>query len=743
MAQTPQTRQSFGGTKHPTEYLRIFYKRRWVAVPAFLLVFLSGAVDSVRTVPIYEARTQLLIEKESRRATSLTSVLDERDSWYEDDFYPTQQRILQSRQIAERTAKELAGSYRPEQIPTQGMSFSLGSLFQLGVSKVTGLVRGDTAPAPPAATVTEAIEQRMAPAVGRLMGGLTVTPIRNSRMVDLKFRSPDAEYAAKAVNEIANQYIKQSVELRFGAAQAANAWLKDQLEEQRKKVEESERKLQAYKEQNNAIALDDKQNIVVQRLGDISRQVTNAKIERMAREADYQGVLELQRTGGDLASYPAIAADDFINKLKTDLVARQAEKADLVAKGFGPNYTPMRQVDSQIQTLQEQLSREIGRKVEGVRAAFETARLNEANLERALNAQKGESLGLDRKAIEYSELERQAQSDRELYQNLLTRTSETGVSSEYKGTSIQVIDPAQTPAGPVLPQVPRDLMMSALGGLVLAVCVAFGVEYFDSRIKSPDEAKQHLGIPFLGMVPAVKLKDDSGDSPMLTNDAPPAFGEAIRAIRTAVLFSSAEDGARSIVITSTGPSEGKTMISSSLAISLAQTGQRTLVIDADMRRPRLHDALGRSQEPGLSNVLVGETSLADAARPTSIENLSLLSAGHIPPNPAELLGSKKYLELLNDLKKKYDWIVIDAPPVMPVTDAAVVANTAGGVLFVVGAEMTPRQTAATAIEQLRSAHAKFIGVVLNKVNVTRHSYYYAPYYRKEYGKYYQRSPNRA
>lgn len=400
MAQTsPQPRQSFGGSKHPTEHLRVFYKRRLVAVPAFLLVFLSGAVDSVRTVPIYEARTQLLIEKESRRATSLTSVLDERDSWYEDDFYPTQQRILQSRQIAERTATALGDAYRPEQIPTEGMSFSPGSLFHLGMAKVTGLFSGDPAPAP-ARTVQAAIADRMSPAVGRLMGGLTVTPIRNSRMVDLRFRSPDAEYAAVAVNEIANQYIKQSVELRFGAAQATNTWLKDQLEAQRKKVEESEKRLQAYKEQNNAVALDDKQNIVVQRLADLSRQVTNAKIERMAREADYQGVIELQRAGGDLSSFPAIAADDFINKLKTDLVARQAEKADLVAKGFGPNYTPMRQVESQIQNTQEQLTREIGRKVEGVRAAFETAKLNETNLERALNSQKGESLGLDRKSID-------------------------------------------------------------------------------------------------------------------------------------------------------------------------------------------------------------------------------------------------------------------------------------------------------------------------------------------------------
>jgi capsular exopolysaccharide synthesis family protein len=230
---------------------------------------------------------------------------------------------------------------------------------------------------------------------------------------------------------------------------------------------------------------------------------------------------------------------------------------------------------------------------------------------------------------------------------------------------------------------------------------------------------------------------------MLQDNVPPAFAEAIRAVRTAVLFSSADEGSRSLVITSTGPHEGKTLVSSSLAITLAQAGQKTLVIDADMRRPRMHEALDRPQEPGLSNVLVGDTKLADATRATAVPNLTLLAAGHIPPNPAELLGSKKYAELLAELRRRYDWIVIDAPPVMPVTDAALVAHRAQGVLFVVGSEMTPRQNAAAAVDQLKNANARFVGVVLNRVHIQRHSYYYSPYYRKEYGKYYQRSVSKA
>jgi capsular exopolysaccharide synthesis family protein len=238
----------------------------------------------------------------------------------------------------------------------------------------------------------------------------------------------------------------------------------------------------------------------------------------------------------------------------------------------------------------------------------------------------------------------------------------------------------------------------------------------------------------------VSSKESGGASPLLDNGAPPEFAEAMRGIRTAVVFSSASDGARTVVVTSTAPSEGKTLVSTNLGSALGQAEQRTLVIDGDMRRPRVHDVFGCAQEPGLSNVLVGTAQLRTAIRQTSNPYLSVIPAGHIPPNPAELLGSVKYRRLLEELGQDYDWIVIDAPPVMAVTDAAVIANGASGVVFVIGAEMTPRRTAQTAIEQLTAARAKIIGAVLNRANVRRHSYYYAPYHRKDYTKAYVRTP---
>ncbi len=704
-------------SRHATDYLRVLYKRRWVAIPGFLLVFLSGAIGSVRTVPIYQAQTQLLIEKDARRATSLNTVLQDPDTWYQDDFYPTQYRILQSRSLALRTAKAL-DTAKPEHVPpASGLSFSLSGLVSAGFGKLVALVSRPAVSVPANATPSDAAAASAL--ADRVLGGLTIVPIRNSRLVDVQFRSPDPEFAATVANTLATQYIQQSVQFRDAATSETDDWLKSQLAQQRKLVEESDLKLQQYKEQHNAGAVDDKQNIVVQKLNALNQQLVQARIERMDREATYSTLVSLQQKGEDLGSFPAVMASEVVQKLKADIVEKENERAKLSTQ-YGPAYPAMRDLTQQIATAQHDLQVEIGKVVASIKTEYLAAKAKEDSLQQSLDNQQQASLGLDRKMMAYAALEREADSNRQLYNNLLMRTKETSAAGEYRGTNIRVLDQAEVPKVPVLPQTGRDVLVAAFGGSLLALGLAFGFEYFDSRIKTPEEIKTYLDLPFLGLVPAFTGPDRNGEAPLLHPDAAPAFSEAIRAVRTAVLFSSADEGARSVVITSTGPHEGKTLVSSSLAITLAQAGQRTIVVDCDMRRPRMHEALGRSQEPGLSNVLVGEATLADATRATSVPNLSMLAAGHIPPNPVELLCSAKFADLVTELKRRFDWVVIDAPPVMPVTDAAVVANTASGVLFVVGSEMTSRQSAAAAVEQLRGANAKFIGAVLNRVNVRRH-----------------------
>jgi succinoglycan biosynthesis transport protein ExoP len=742
------TRSTPSRAFHPTDYLRTFYKRRWVAVPGFLLVFLSGAIGSLRTVPIYEATTPVLVEPEARRNTTLDSVVNERDGWTSDDFYPTQIRLLKSRALALKVAKSLKAQNEIEHVPqASGMSFSVSGAVSTAMSSVSSMVapaKTERVVAVAEPTAGEVADAEVAAMAASLAGRLTPTLARQSRIVELRFRSADPHFAQRAANEFAKQYVNYNIEMRSAASAQTNEFLIEQVKAQKLLVDQSEQQLLDYKVNHNAAAVDDKQNIVIQKLNALNSQVVNARLERITAEANVKALEQMERNNEPLDGFPAVLGSEAVQKIKSLLQGKEQEKARLAAQGIGERMQSMVEVNNAVSSLKADLASEIGKVVSSMRSNYLTAKSREDGLVASLNAQQGEVSSLDRKSLEYNKLERDAKSNRELYETLLLKTKEANVSRDYRGTNITPIDWAEEPTWPVLPQTQRDLVTSALGGLVLALGLAFGFEYFDSRIKAPEEIKQHLDVPFLGMIPAVKASTDhGGESLMLHADVPPSFGEAIRGVRTAVLFSSAEEGARSLVITSTGPHEGKTLVSSSLAIAIAQAGQRTVVVDADMRRPRLHEALGRSQEPGLSNVLVGEATLSDATRATSVENLWVLSAGHIPPNPAELLGSKKYADLFDELKRRFDWVIIDAPPVMPVTDAALIANTAGGVLFVIGSEMTPRQNAMVAIDQLRGANAKFVGAVLNRVNLTKHSYYYAPYYRKEYAKYYQRSNSRA
>jgi capsular exopolysaccharide synthesis family protein len=724
---------------HVLDYVRVLYKRRWIAIPVFVIVFLVGAMNSYRTTPIYEASTQLLIEKDSPKIGRLDTMFQDQDGWYNDEFYQTQYRILQSRSLARRTVElmDLPNHASLKKAMEEPRSpITLSGVFYGAMGWVRGLVSGP--PRPTATPKTTDPADKYASYTGIILGSLTVAPIRNSRLVELRFSSTDPQLAADMANAHAKAYIQQNMEVRFSASKEASDWLGGQLAEQRRKVEDSEAALQRYKEAHDAVAVEDRQNIVVQRLADLNAAATRAKTTRIEKEAQYNQLKSLQGTPA-VDTFPAVVANEYIQKLKSEIGDLQRQQAQLAEK-YGERHPEMVKIRSAIESTQAKYDLEVGKVIQSVRAEYEAARAQEGSLVGALESQKTEALGLNRKGIEYSVLSREAESNRQVYEALLQRTKETGISGELKTSNIRVVDAAEVPGSPFLPQRRRDLMMAGISGLILALGLVFMFEYLDNRIKSPQELRAHLNLPFLGMLPAI----DTSGAALLHNGVPPAFGEAIRAVRTNVLFSSAEEGVRMIVVTSAGPGEGKSMFSSNLSVSLAQAGQRVLHIDADMRRPRVHEIFEVAQEPGLSNLLVGDCKPSEAVRKTPVQNLAILPAGQIPPNPAELLGSKRCAEYFSTLSAHFDWVVIDSPPVLAVADASVLANAATGVVFVVGADQTSRHTAKAAVEQLQAVGANIIGAVLNRADVDRNPYYYSAYYRKEYSRYYAKAtPPRA
>ena len=715
---------------HIGDYLRVIYRRRWAAGLSLLAVVAYGAFGSLKKTPIYEATSQLLIEKEARRATSLNSVLEQSNVYYDEDFQQTQYRVLQSRALAWRAVQALGlkpNAVVPAPKPEPGLVEGVKdwAMDIVGAPKAI-------APPPPDETTSQA------DLTNGFLGGLTVAPVRLTHLVELKYRSPDPVFAAKAANALAEQYIAQTISSRESATKDVTDYLGGQLEEQRKKVLAAEMALQQYQEHNDAVGVDDRQNAISQRQSDLNGKLTAARADRIEKEQLYATLSSMQGNYAALETFPAVLNNDFVQSQKKQIDALRQEKTALSAR-YREGAQQMQDMDRKIQAASGKLHAEIDKVVESAKNDLRQAQGREASFAQELRQQDAEALQLSKKAVNYSALKDEAVSARRLYDTLLQRSSETGVSGEFKGTNIQILDHAVTPRAPVLPNHYRDLSMSFILGCLLAIGLAVGLEYLDSRIRTPDEIKTHLNIPFLGLVPVLTEKETGGKSALIWDAVPPSFAEAIKAVRTAVVFSSADEGPRAVVVTSTAPGEGKTLVSTNLAVALAQADQRTVIIDGDMRRPRVHEVFDRLQEPGLSNVLVGTAELHTAICRTSLPNLFVLTAGHLPPNPAELLASAKYREILQDLRHQFDWIIVDAPPVMAVTDAVVAANNATGVVFVIGSEMTSRRHAAFAIDQMRSARTHIIGAVLNRANVQRHGYYYSTYYRKDYTRVYTKS----
>ena len=713
-------------------HVRAVYRRRWIALTMFVAVATVAAVRTFTTVPIYEASSQLLIEADQPNVLTFEDVV--RQDRPSANSAETQYRLLRSRGLARRTLTALDLWERPPFGGAQAMdgaasTFSLRQAVGVPVRWAMQRLRPEPPDFEPAGSDEGEAESA---AIDRLLGDVTIAPIRNSQMVDVKYRSPDPRLAARVANEIVRQYIAQSEDVRLQVSQNASGWLAKQLAEQRQQLEASEQALQRYREQNDAVSLENPQNIVVQKLADLNAAVTKAKMERIEKESQYNQLLDLQRGRGDLDSFPAILSNTYIQQLKTDLAGLQAEREQ--AKGrFGAKHPTMVKLESGIASAQAKLDAEVAKVVQSVGNEFTAAQAQERSLTDALNTQKATALAQNRKEIDTGSCSARWPP---------TVSCTTHCCSGRRKRAFPVICRRRTceswtrrrcRAGPCCRSMAAILLLGLLAGGVLAVGGALFLEHLDNRIKTPDEIAMHLGLSCLGLVPRIAIK--GAHAPLINNGVPPNFTEALKGVRTSVQFSSAEEGSRSLVVTSTGPGEGKTVVSTNLAIALAQTGARVILVDADMRRPSVHQLFGRRQEPGLSNLLVGDAKPSQAVRASAVSGLWVVPAGRIPPNPAELLGSTRFKLFLAKLREQFDWVILDSPPVMTVTDASVVAHSANGVIFVVGSEMTHRGAARTAVGQLLTADAKLVGAVLNRVNLDRDRYYYADYYRREYAQY--------
>jgi capsular exopolysaccharide synthesis family protein len=708
---------------HLLDRLAVVFKHLRLIAAVFAVVVSIAMLESYSQTPLYQAAAQVVIQDE--RSIAINGLNATEAAYWQDPepYFNTQYRILQSRGLARRVIKTLPPP--PETQP---------STIARAVSLPRQLLnRWRSKPATPQQEAPARDESAQESAlIGAFLGGLEILPVKGTRLVQIVYSSPDPAYAARAANTLATEYVQQNLDLKLTNTNSTVDWLKGEIDKQRKKVEAAERAMANYQEGQNAMALDDRQNIVVANVNSLNEAVTRAKTARLQKESLYRQMAGVKADTEGVDAFPVISQNATIQEVKQQIAALRADKARLL-QSRTEVHPDVQKINLQLDSANTRLRSETARVLEGIANEYRTAVAEEQNLAASLETQKQQAINLNRKEIGWGTLKREAESERNVLNALLQQHKELSVVSNSRANNIQLADLAEVPGAPFTPNHGRDWLMALVLGLALGVALAYTVEYLDDTVKIPDDLTRRLKLPLLGLVPAVA----GGKVPVLTNPVPHDFGEAFRSLRTSLVFTNGADGKRLIAVTSTQPLEGKTTTACNLAVALALGGSRVMLIDADMRRPGLHRTMGLQNEVGLSHVLTGQARVREAVQRTSEPNLYVMTAGRTPPNPSELLSSARMQNLVANLQAgPFDWVIIDTPPVLAVTDAVIIAPYVSGLVFVVGAEMTRRAHVERAIETIQSGKPNIIGAVLNRVDLNRNKYYYSRYYGYHYKSYY-------
>ncbi len=688
------------------DYWAILVKRRWTVIGLALLMLFAAFVNTLLTTPIFRAGATIQIDRETLNVVNVEGVTPQgaTNDW---EFYETQYQLLRSRSLAERVASQLRLGSDPsmrQQAQPSPWSALLGSLFG-----------GQKKPDPAKAATAVAVEDDRNYA-GAISGGLTIEPVRDSRLVNILFDSPDPQFAARAANAVAESFIATNLERRFDASSYAKGYLEDRLAQLKQKLEDSEKELVAFAQKEQILSATSNQTLIEQNLGELNSAVGQAQGARIRAEARWR---QAQASRG--AALPAEMLDSSNVRPLQDRRSTLQGSFQEKLRVYKPEYPEMKQLQAQIAEIDRQIASEIEAIKLTVKAEYDAALTQETLLREQLTQIKAETLDLQSRSIDYNILQREVTTNRELYDGLLQRYKEIGVAGGVSSNNVSIVDRAQVPGGPFKPDMRRNLMIGLLVGFFLGVLLALLLEYLDDTVKSPEDIEKKLRLVHLGVIP--KLGKDITPADALT-DVRSGFAEAYRSVRTALQFST-ESGVPSVlVITSTQPGEGKSTTAKSLARNFALLGKRVLLIDADLRNPSLHRVFDLDNAMGLSNCLSGAAKPGQCIHRVDQAGISVMLSGPLPPNPAELLAGPRMISLLTQANERFDQIIIDAPPVLGLADAPILGNLAKGTLLVVEAGRTRVGAVNTTIKRLLGARARLLGAVLTKFDAKSAGYGY-------------------
>jgi succinoglycan biosynthesis transport protein ExoP len=690
-------------------YWRTVRKRWPFVVLAMIIATVVAFVYTYRQSKVYEASCQIIIDPQAPQVLPGSKDVVEMGTgsfWGNKEFYETQYRIIQSTNVGQRTAEKLGLQYDPDYAGTLGPNHDMTSLGRAVAAQIS------------------------------------VKPLKDSRLATITVTDRKPQRAALIANTVADTYIEYNLDYKLEGARSAMAWLAEQESDLKRQLEESELKLYQFKKDRNllAVSLDDKQSMLSSNLASVNGKLTDLRVTRLALEAKRRMIERARDNILERDTLPELRENTTIKTLRDSYITYSKDYADLSTR-YGPEHPRMKALQDQMDVVRKAYEKEVNEDLATFEKAYEELVDNEKSLKALMEQQMNEAIEVSKIEVEYRPLSREADQNSKMYGIISTRQKEIDITGPMKTNNVRVLERAVVPGVPVRPNPIQNLMMGLMLGLGTGVALAFAIEALDNTLKTQADVEQFLGVPVLGLVPVIgshsEPNEGMGDDLRQRDlgvflDPKSVAAECCRSIRTNILFMSPDRPIRTMVVTSPSPQEGKTTTAVNLGVTMAEAGGRVLIIDTDMRRPRLHRSFGVGNQTGISTVIVGKATLEEAIKHTDVPNLDVLPCGPVPPNPSELLHTDRFAAVLADCAKLYDRIVLDSPPTSAVTDPAVLGNLVDGVVLVIKAGETTRDSAMHARRQLTSAKARVVGVIVNAIDFSNPAYGYEYYYRNYY-----------